>query len=272
MQQIINFVIRNKNFLLFLLLFAVSIGLTIQSHSYHKSQFISSANRLTGGAYGLSSSVGDYFGLKRENQRLVKENEMLRQKLFNASEDLEVDSVLHPKDSIYSVIAAMVVNNSYSRNYNFITIKGGQNDSITQDLGVITDRGIVGIIDQASSKYSRVISILNKNSRINAQLKSSNHFGTLQWDGNSPNIVQLVDVSQFANVNVNDTIVTGGKSAIFPKGIGIGTVIEVTEDKGGDTYVLDVKLFNDMTNLGFVYVIDNKDAEEIKLLEAGANE
>lgn len=272
MQQIINFVIRNKNFLLFLLLFAVSVALTIQSHSYHRSQFISSANRVTGGTYGVFSSVSQYFGLKTENQRLQDENQLLRQQLYNQeSAQIGKDSEV-VLDSVYRVVAAEVYKNSYSSNYNFITINRGLRDSVKQDLGVITDKGIVGIVDQSSAKYARVISILNKNSKINAQLKNSNHFGTLEWDGGSPNTVQLVDISKFASVAVNDTIVTGGKSAIFPKGIGIGRVTAVTDDIGGDTYILEVELFNDMTDIGFVYVIENRDKKERLELENLSNE
>jgi len=272
MQQIINFVIRNKNFLLFLLLFAVSVALTIQSHSFHRSQFISSANRVTGGTYGMFSSVSQYFGLKGENQRLQQENQRLREQLYNQQNNgitRESNVVL---DSTYRVISAQVYKNSYSGNYNFITINRGIRDSVSQDLGVITDKGIVGIVDQSSAKYARVISILNKNSKINAQLKNSNHFGTLQWEGNNPNTVQLVDISKFAEVMVTDTIVTGGKSAIFPKGIGIGVVTNVTDDIGGDTYILEVELFNDMTDLGFVYVIENRDKKERMELENLSNE
>ncbi|MEO8535593.1 MAG: rod shape-determining protein MreC, partial [Flavobacterium sp.] len=51
MQQIFNFIIRNSNRLLFLLLLGISLALTIQSHSYHRSRVISSANFLSGGVY-----------------------------------------------------------------------------------------------------------------------------------------------------------------------------------------------------------------------------
>ena len=70
MQQIINFVIRNKTSLLFLLLFGVSLALTIQSHSYHKSKFINSANFLTGGIYESASGISNYFDLKEQNDIL----------------------------------------------------------------------------------------------------------------------------------------------------------------------------------------------------------
>ncbi|MCJ7804558.1 hypothetical protein MUP35_02385, partial [Patescibacteria group bacterium] len=62
----------------------------------------------------------------------------------------------------------------------------GTKNGIKQDFGVITDKGILGIIDQTSKNYATVLSVLNSESNISAQLKKSNQFGTLKWDGKSP--------------------------------------------------------------------------------------
>lgn len=270
MQQIINFVIRNKNLLLFLLLFGFSLGLTIQSHSYHKSKFINSANFLTGGIYERTNDVSVYFNLKEQNQQLVEENRRLRSQIFNPSDSTLKLSITLDTSSTgtpYRFSKAKVINNNYSLSKNYLTLNIGRNDSITEDLGVMTSKGIVGIIDNTSANYSRVLSILNTKSRINAQLKRSDHIGSLKWDAKSSEIVQLVDVSKFAPVKVGDTITTGGQSAIFPKGIPIGAISAFELDPGGDTYTISVTLFNDMTNLYHVYIIENEDASEIKALE-----
>ena len=55
----------------------------------------------------------------------------------------------------------LVNKNSYQYLENYITLDIGENDGIKEDFGVITSNGIVGIIDQTSSKYARVLSILN---------------------------------------------------------------------------------------------------------------
>ena len=273
MQQIINFVIRNKTFLLFLLLFGISLALTIQSHSYHRSKFINSANSLTGGVYGTFNSIGKYFDLKDQNEILAEENKDLRKTLFNLN--VSKHSIAEDSSFIdvqYNVTTAEVYKNSYALTDNYLTLNKGTKDSIKQDFGVISSKGIIGIIDNTSNSYSTVLSILNTNSRINARLKGTNHLGTLEWDGKSPYFTQLVDVSKFAPVKVGDTIETGGQSAIFPKGIGIGTIEKFETDISGDTYNIEVKLFNDMTNLGIVYIIENRDKEEIKALQSTVND
>ncbi|MBC2844582.1 rod shape-determining protein MreC [Winogradskyella flava] len=273
MQQIINFVIKNKTFLLFLLLFSISLALTIQSHSYHRSKFINSANSLTGGVYGLFNSVDDYFDLEKENEILSEENRRLREQLFNlntSSENSFIDSTY--TNGKYKVTRAEVYKNSYSLSNNYLTINKGENDSIKEDFGVITSKGIVGIIDNTSGNYATILSILNGNSRINAKLKSTDHKGSLTWDGKSPHYTQLEDISTFAPIKIGDTIETGGESAIFPKGIGVGIVESFKTDIGGDTNTLQVKLFNDMTNIGTVYILENIDKDEIKALESTSNE
>ncbi len=273
MQQIINFVIRNKTFLLFFLLFSLALALTIQSPSYHRSKFINSANGITVGVYSLSNSIDRYFNLENENRLLAEENKRLREALFNLNTSLNSSFIdTSYSDRNYRVITAEVYKNSYSSTNNYLTINKGINDSIKPDFGVITSKGIVGIIDNISGNYATVLSILNKKSRINAKLKSTDHKGSLTWDGKSPHITQLEDISTFAPVKIGDTIETGGQSAIFPKGIGIGIVDDIEKDVSGDTYTLQVKLFNDMTNIGAIYILENLDRSEIIDLENNNNE
>ncbi|MCW8981156.1 MAG: rod shape-determining protein MreC, partial [Altibacter sp.] len=225
MQQILFFFIRNKNFLLFGVLFVFSIGLTVRTHSFHKSKFVSSANMISGNIYAVKSEITDYFGLQKENEKLLNENIRLR-KLVESYKELTpippLDSVAIPSSFVF--YSARVINNNYSKTKNNITINKGAGDSIAIDMGVISSKGLVGIINSVSQNYATVQSILNTKSQINAKLKNSEHFGSLVWDTKDPNVVQLIDVPRLAPVVVGDTIVTGGKSTIFPKGILIGTI------------------------------------------------
>lgn len=270
MQQILFFFIRNKNFLLFCVLFLVSIGLTIQSHSYHKNKFITSANFLSGGLYSFKSDFTGYFKLRSENNQLIEENLRIREQLEFYKKnsfltDVDSSSIL----SKYHYIPAKVINNSFSKTKNKITIDEGSKKNIELDMGVITSKGIVGIINNSSKNYATIQSILNTNSQINAKLKSTNHFGSLVWNTKDPNVVQLIEIPRLAPLVIGDTIVTGGKSTIFPEGILVGTIKDFVLLDDESSYTLNVQLFNDMTNLNHVYIIQNKEREEIKLVEEG---
>ena len=270
MQQIIFFLIRNKNFLLFIALFSISIFLTIQTHSYHKNKFVNSSNAITGGIYSIKSSITDYFNLREKNKILINENTRIRKQLESykskvVNQNIDTSSIL----SKYYFVSAKVINNSFSKTKNKLTINKGKRDSIQLDMGVITSKGIVGIIDNLSNKYATIQSILNTNSQINAKLKNAKHFGSLVWNAEDPNVIQLIDIPRLAPVKIGDTIVTGGRSTIFPEGILIGAVIdfELTEDENSQN--LNIQLFNDMTNLEHVYIINNIDTQEIINLEKG---
>jgi len=268
MQQIFNFIYKNSNRLLFLLLLGISLILTIQSHSFHRSKAISSANFLTGGVYERINNVREYLNLKSQNELLANENAKLKSLLFNIK-----DSTIIPKIDIIKgvnkvdIIVSKVIHNSYNVYENYLTINSGEKEGVKPDMGVVNSNGIVGIIDQTSKNYSTIISVLNKKSQINAKIKKTNHFGSLIWNGKNTGFVQLIDVPRLASVRKGDTVVTGGQSIIFPENINIGTIDKIFIDNETNYYTLNVKLFNDMTNLGHVYIIKSKDREEIINLE-----
>jgi rod shape-determining protein MreC len=268
MHQIFYFIFKNSNRILFLLLLCISFSLTIQSHSYHKSKIISSANFLSGGVYEKINDVSEYFNLRTQNDALAIENARLKSLLFKTVDSSAIKNFENQKTTLpEDIIVSKVIHNSYNVHENFLTLNSGSLQGVKSDMGVVNNLGIVGIIDNTSPSYSTVISILNVKSQINAKIKKSNHFGSLVWNGKSTGYVQLIDVPRLASVRKGDTIVTGGQSVIFPENINIGTINKIYIDNQTNYYTLDIKLFNDMTNLGHVYIIKSKDRDELNNLE-----
>ncbi len=270
MQQIINFIIRYKNFLLYIFLLIISLGFTVQSHSYHQSSFFNSSNWIAGNIYQTSFSVTSYFDLNKENKQLIEENNRLRDQLFNRENEnpTELDSI----QMNYTIASGKVIKNSYANLRNYITINKGEKNSIKIDMGVITAKGILGIVENTSNNFANVQSILNQNSNINAKIKNTNHFGSLVWNAKSYNIVQLIDIPRLVPLTIGDTIVTGAMSSIFPEDIPIGTIKKFDLDTSKSFYTIDVALFNDMTNIKNVYIVNNINREEIQQLEAETND
>ena len=268
MQQIFSFIIKNSNRLLFLLLLGISLSLTIQSHSFHRSKIISSANFLSGGVYERINSMEEYLYLKEQNEELAMENANLKSLLFKSQDSAKIPKLENLKSVLpEDIVVAKVIHNSFNVYENFLTLNAGAKSGIKPDMGVVNSLGIVGITDNVSANYSTVISILNIKSQINAKIKNSDHFGSLIWNGKSTGFVQLIDVPRLATVKKGDTIVTGGQSVIFPENIGIGTIDKLQTDDVTHYYTITVKLFNDMTNLGHVYILKSGNSEEILNLE-----
>ena len=268
MQQIFNFIFKNSTRLLFLLLLITSLSLVIQTHSYHRSQMVNSANAISGLAYEKQSEINEYFSLKQQNDKLAKENALLKRVLFNKKDST---STL-PKDSLKAydkidVVQSKVINNSYNTSENYLTINTGTSKGIAPDMGVVSSQGIVGMIEKTSKNYATIQSVLNLKSKINVKIKKTNHFGSLIWDGKNAGYVQLIEVPRLATVKKGDTVVTGGVSTIFPENIPVGIIDKVYTDTQTNFFTLNIRLFSDMTNLNHVYVIINKDRAEVKKLE-----
>ena len=269
MQQIFNFVFKNSYKLLFLILLGIALVFTVQSHSFHKSIVINSANFLSGGVYEQINSVNEYFSLRGKNEALAIENARLKELLHNQKDTTkfpEIDTIRGVKK--INIVVAKVIRNQYQSPENYITINSGSIKGIKTDMGVVNDLGIIGIIENVSPNYATIQSILNLKSKINAKIKKSNHFGTLIWDAKNTGYAQLIEVPRLASIRKGDTIVTGADSRIFPENIGIGVIENVYTDNQTNYYTLNIRLFNDMTNLGHVYIIKSKEKDEIIKLEA----
>lgn len=266
MQQIINFLLRYKTALLYLLLLTIALIFTVQSHSYHRSKIFNSANWLSGTVYNASNNITSYFKLTEENKELLEENKRLNKLLLNLK---KTDSTrLDTTELQFTVISARIIKNSYANPDNYITINKGKNHGLKQDMGVYTDKGILGIVERTSNNYATVQSILNTKSNINAKIKNTNYFGSLTWDAKKYNEVQLEDIPRLVPLLVGDTIVTGAMSSIFPENIPIGTIKKFDLNESQSFYSITVALFNDMTNLKNVYVIYNMNRPEILQLES----
>ena len=92
MQQIIEFFIRNKNFLLFLALFSLGSSLTQRAHSGLYTRNIASTNKITGTVFTWLSDARSYLALRQQNEELIAANSQLLARLNN-SEPKITDSI-----------------------------------------------------------------------------------------------------------------------------------------------------------------------------------
>lgn len=259
MQKLLNSILRNRTLLLFILLLALSLRYIARNQNYQRSNFLALNNATLAPFFEARHQFFSYLSRNQHNQQLLEDNQYLLEKLINKqSKALLLDSIP------FEVIPAQVIRNSIQLNYNHITLNAGSKSGMYEEMGIISAKGVVGIVHNTNEETSSVISLLNKTLRINAKLKKSNHFGSLYWNGNSPKDMILSDVPLAANVQVGDTIATGGMSAIFPKDIDLGVVNEIIVPKNDNYYQLQISLFQDMTNLNYVYGVVIPNAETIK--------
>ena len=275
MGNIFKFIEKYHFFLLFLLFEFFSFYLIINYNQTQKEIFLNSSNRFASIFLEISGGVKGYFSLKKTNDELSRENAYLRTMIPEQMIYLDehANSNFGLQDSTpYVYIPAKVINNSINQPNNYLTLDKGSLHNINQGNGVISARGVVGIVSHISPHHSVVISLLNPKFRISAKLRNSDYFGSLVWDGKSFQHAILSEIPDHVLVQTGEAIVTSGYSAIFPEGILIGTVDSYEKGKSLGFYDIKVKLSVDFKNIKYVQTVEKRTAKEQYELEKQASD
>ena len=250
--------------MLFLLLEAVALTLIISNLPYHKSVFFNSLQGVNGFVYAKVEKSTKYLFLKRMNDSLLLENARLRAELYTTfkkvkSDSLYTDSVKH---LTYFLKPAYVVNNTIDKRNNYLTLDIGQEKGVNTRMGVISDKGIAGVIKHVSANYALAISVLSYDFRVNARIVENGEIGSVSWDGRYPDRLVLKDIPSHIDVQVGQKIVVGPYSNFFPENTPIGHVESYELVSGGSFYKIYLHLNVNIKNLRMVYVV-----EKINILE-----
>ncbi len=275
MNSLIRFLLRYHIIFLFIALESCALILISSDSIYQRYRLVSAARSVSGSLHSWLGGMSDYFELGDQNDILVRENLVLRQKLAKFESTAMVDAptyidTLH-RDSVgrpqYRYFTAKVVGNSVNKQHNFITLKVGTADGVRPQMGVITGNGLVGVVKSCSKHYSTVISLLNTDLKVSGKLRRTGYFGSLFWDGVTSDVVTLAEIPQNADIVVGDTVVTSGYSSMFPEGVTLG-YIKSFDKVGGSFYRINVKLSTEFRKLNYVYIVDNIQYEEQTQLES----
>lgn len=219
--------------------------------------------------WGASQSVSNYFSLKRQNDELALENDRL-QKLVRGYElaAREADPASKPvlADNGFNYIPATIIKSSTNTQHNYLIIDKGSEDGVTRNSGIITDKGVIGIVDAVSSHYSYAISFLNTELFISARIGNSGAVGPLAWDGTGSDRAILKEIPLQFKFAPGDTVYTSGYSTIFPPDIPIGVAGE-SKIINGATNEIRVDLFQNHKALKYVTIVSNTRAAEIEAIE-----
>ena len=275
MRNLINFLLKYNYWFLFVILEVASFVLLFRFNNYQQSAYFPSANRVVGAVYEVSGGISSYFHLKSVNEDLLDRNMLLEEQINNLEKALKerqldsiaVNSIRKMPQKDYQLFKARVIKNSLNLADNYITLDKGSSSGIHSEMGVVDGNGIVGIVYETSPSYSVVISVLNSKSNISCKIVGSDYFGYLKWEHGDSRYAYLKDLPRHAEFNLGDTVVTSGFSTVFPEGIMVGTVDDMSDSHDGLSYLLKIKLATDFGKLSDVRVIARNGQQEQKELE-----
>lgn len=272
MRNVFLFIRGHFTFLFFLILQGVAIWFLFKYNRFHRAVGLGIANEITGWTNSKYSNVDQYFHLKEENARIHRMNDSLLN-LMRSNYSIPDSSIHEVIDTTrydtlvkfrrYLYYPARVVDNSVNSDRNYLQINRGANQGIKDNMAVITSDGnAVGVVLNVSPNFSQVMSLLNVQNRVNASLKKTGEFGTIEWDGKDPRYVTLRNLPKSIEVKKGDTVVTSINSYNFPPGYMVGTIADVIADNSSSFYILKVKTAADFYKIQQVHVIENLQRDE----------
>lgn len=199
----------------------------------------------------LREKIVEYKSLVYDVQELEKENDSLRQM---------VDMVDSPRD--YEAILATVIARSPERWIEQIIINQGSRHGIEKNMAVISGEGLVGKVKSVSHTTSTVelISSFDQMNRISASVsrkKDKNVFGLIEgYDSERDMLVFRVIDESAAKVKEDEPVLSSSVGGIFPSGLLIGTIKEVTPDEYGLTKLAYVEPAANLNEINEVIVVD----------------
>lgn len=272
MYKLIEFIRSTYVVLLFVVIEAVAISYYAHSSCYTQARLLVRANRVVGGVNGFFADVKHYFALGRENRALLERMETLEAELDRyreAETAARLDGYLAGEGSgQYERLTAAVVSNSINKNRNYLVLNRGRRHGVAPDMAVLSaDGAMAGYVVECSERYAVAISVLNTAFRASGKIDGSDYFGSIRWDGADPTRVTMDELSKYAEPRPGDEVVSTGFSQYFPEGILIGTVEEAELNEGRTAYTVQVRLAAEMSGLGDVILVRNRELGEVRALK-----
>ncbi len=279
MKNLLDFFIKHSSWFVFTFYAIVSLILLFQTNPYQQSVYLSSANTVTASIYNAFGSVTSYLNLRDINEDLQERNALLemevtnlRNQVYDLRLQLEDSAIVSNGEQQFDFILAHVISNSISQTNNYITINRGSAEGIKPEMGVVDQNGVVGMVNVVGTHSARIISLLNPNLRLSCKLKNSEYFGSMVWDGKSPEYAVLQELPKHVIYHKGDTIVTSGYSAVFPEGIIVGIVDGNYNGVNENFISLKIKLTTNFSQLSTVRALKNTMHEELEALKQDNNE
>ncbi len=253
-----------KNLIIFLILEFIALGFILSFNIYQNSHFFQVITSIRGNFSSSFSLINDYLNLYSENKHLLAENAELTTKLKNFQESLEIKDSLTPKH--YRYIPAKIVYSSVSIPENYFIINKGKNQGIETEMAVVSSRGLVGIVYAITNDYASILPLINTSFSCLISVGNTTLSANTSWNGRDYRYIDVKGVPLHLNMQKGDSVFTNKNSALYPDKELIGVVETIEKEDFGKSFVLKVKLVTDFAKLQNVYVIENKDKQQIDSL------
>ena len=265
MNSLFNFLYRYRVAAVFLVLQVLCLLMIVSTNRFYSASFFNTSNVLSGSLNQFSQNSTNYFQLEEINEQLVMENARLRQQLAETNYEKTLQPLVA---SNYEVVPGKVINKTYLRSANFLTLALGKEQGVEIGMGVVGEKGVVGRVKSVSKNFTTVVSILNPRVMISSQVKRTGTLCRVQWETHDPLTINVKDVPKHIPLYEGDTIETSSYNGVFPPGVLVGVIDKLELTQESPFYKATAKLSVDFSSLSYAHVIVNEAITEKDSIEA----
>ena len=201
---------------------------------------------------------------KDQNDALIDEINQLKKQNKEVSiyreENERLLALMELQNSMsnYSTVAAKVIAYSSSSRYDSIEINKGTFSGISKGNTVITDKGIVGMVEEVGPNWALVNTILMPGKATSVDVARTDVIGVIEGDAELcyDALCKLTFIDKGANIIVGDILETSGAGGIYPPGLNVGTIRDISADSMGTLNYATVEPIVDFNHLHEVLVIN----------------
>ncbi len=208
--------------------------------------------------HGAWQSYVSLVGVHAENERLTariaeleEENLQFREALV-ASGHLERIAAMRDDFEI-PMMPSEIVGLDVSPWFQSVLVDRGADHGVVAGNPVITHEGVVGLVTRTSPGAAKTMLLLDRQSNIDGVVQRSRARGMVRGRGTSE--LDFEFVVRGSDVRPGDVVITSGLGGVYPKGLRIGTVVELLDAGGSLIQVARLEPAVDFGKLEQVFVM-----------------
>ena len=192
---------------------------------------------------------------------LTTENIELRKQLEAMKEELDIKYTINQ----YEYLNATVISRNISYWYNTITIDKGTYNGVETNMVVVNSDGLIGKVVSTTTFTSdvKLLTTSDTNNKISVAISNGSNklYGLIKDYNYNSNSLEVEGISNTETVSIGDSVYTSGLGWVFPSGILIGKVTEITTDEYDLAKIINVSPIADFDNINYVAILKRKEIE-----------
>ncbi|MEQ8717147.1 MAG: rod shape-determining protein MreC [Acidimicrobiales bacterium] len=207
------------------------------------------------------SSITEYDDLASENERLRLELEALQgQALADESASARLTEALAQLEIEYVAdipkVTAQVVGSVTNFDDFTIVLDKGSDSGIAVGMPAVTDLGLVGRVSEVDGDQARIQLITEPDFQLGIRVVGIDDVALARGTGENQPLLITEGLEAAEEVVVGDLVETSGlERSVYPAGVPVGIVSDVTVDEGTLERIISVLPTADVENLSLVSIL-----------------